>query len=353
MTKPSQHEVMLRTLFRESFGSEAPQEWYAWKYDHMQGRYKEIFDQEGKMLAHYAGFPRRMIGTEHHQQGRQSGDADLCEFEVLQIGDVMVSPKYRGVFGRRGIFSDLAYAFIEDEVGARGAKPFRRFKWIYGFPNDRHLRIGEHLELYRSAGSMFELSCATQKEVSDRLRGLICVPLDGAWFDRNCDSFDQWSLSQTEALVRSESICLGRRHAAWWKYRFLSTNTYQVYGCSRGEQDQEARFLSKASMLQGLFALRLHQSGDVLVAELLDVLCEPQAWQSVFEMICRTASSQDAARLIAWATKPVALFLRHKTSEVGIDLAVDTLPFSIASGRWSSPWIDEQIWAMGGDTDFR
>ena len=353
MTSLSQHERKLRSLFRASFGLDAAQDWYAWKYDRMKGRYREIFDQQGNMLAHYAGFPRRIVGWEHHQHGGPTDASSPCEFEVLQIGDVMVSPKYRGVFGRRGTFFDLAYEFIESEVGAYRAKPFRRFKWIYGFPNDRHLRIGEHLKLYRCAGSMFELSCVTQKEATNHLPDSICVPLDGAWFDHNCEFFDQWSLSQTEALVKSEGICLGRRHAAWWKHRFLSTDTYKVYGCSRGIQVEEARFPLKASMLQGLFALRLHQSGDVLVAELLDMLCEPQAWPIVFKMICKTASGLDAARLIAWATKPVAFFLKHRASEAGVDLALDPLPFSIASGCWSSPWIAEQIWAMGGDTDFR
>ncbi|NBR23123.1 MAG: hypothetical protein EBU08_04915, partial [Micrococcales bacterium] len=37
-----------------------------WKYEVMQGFHHAIYGADGDMLAHYAGFPRRMVGLNSH-----------------------------------------------------------------------------------------------------------------------------------------------------------------------------------------------------------------------------------------------------------------------------------------------
>lgn len=123
-------------LFTRVFGTPPPEGWYAWKYgaEGLQGRAVGLWDEDGRLVAHYGGTPRHLLW-------RGSPVA------AVQIGDVMVAPEARGLLSRRGPFFQVCSAFFEHWVGLD--KPFAL---AFGFPNMRHMRLGVKLELYHDLG---------------------------------------------------------------------------------------------------------------------------------------------------------------------------------------------------------
>jgi len=125
-------------LFSRAFGTVPPAGWHAWKYgsEGLQGRAMGLWADDGRLVAHYAGFPRRMLWHGN-------------PVEAIQIGDVMVAPEVRGLLSRRGPFFQVCSAFFDQWVG-----PGRSFALAFGFPSDRAIRLG--MALGEAAGDLGE-----------------------------------------------------------------------------------------------------------------------------------------------------------------------------------------------------
>ena len=84
-------EAQILPMFRRSFHVDRSVARWAWEYrENPYGTLKisEAFSDEGRLVAHYAGYPVRF----HREVG-----GDVRTFPALQIGDTMTEPSVRGV----------------------------------------------------------------------------------------------------------------------------------------------------------------------------------------------------------------------------------------------------------------
>ena len=124
-------------LFRDSFDLESNLPLWNWKYGEGRGRCV-IATREGRLIAHYGGTLRAVS---------LFGDVGTA----IQICDVMVDPHERGVMTRQGAMYITTTTFLEIYLG------LLQYDIAYGFPNRRHMQLGERLGLYAEVARMVEI----------------------------------------------------------------------------------------------------------------------------------------------------------------------------------------------------
>ena len=338
-------------LFRVSFQTDFDPRWWRWKYERMGGISHSLKSKDGSMIAHYAGFPRKMLGKLSHLGDsvshqsvttvKPNNDSEgLCEFEALQIGDVMVHPSGRASLKRGGAFVRAARDFIDQWVGVELPKAGRKYSWIYGFPNDRHFRLGEKLLLYADVDPMYEL----RWDLIDKGRVLNVRRLNGDDLQIHSQFVNEWSKRAVEAIVQRTGACIGRKDANWWSGRFLAWPAYELWA-SFNDSDFNLR-----AGLKGIFALRRHVDGSI---ELLDLIADETYWTEVLLDIHELCTLKGANTLKCWASEKARGFLTRYSMQADIEPNVERLPFSLASGTWAMSFLSGSLWVLSGDTDFR
>jgi hypothetical protein len=157
-----------------------------------------LWDEDGALVAHYAGFPRRLLW--HGQP-----------VDALQIGDVMVAREERALFIRRGPFFQVCAAFFEAWVGTD--KPYAL---AFGFPNERHLRLGVRLGLYRNLGFIDTFSwLAGTRGLPWTWRATALNP-DCPTFEQVVTQAWQWQAAENCSGV------LGVRDSAYLRARYMN-----------------------------------------------------------------------------------------------------------------------------------
>jgi len=304
-------------LFAESFGHLPGRDWFDWKYGVGQSGALGLWDKTtGRLMAHCAGIPRAIAWRGEAVTG-------------LQIGDVMVSPEIRGLVMRQGPFQQICSGFFAARVGAK-----RSYRFAWGFPNQRHLRLGVTLGLYWDAGVISQLSWPARRERGSPWYSF--TALSG-----NAENFDSQVDMAWQAMARDlPDYVLGVRDANYVRWRFLS------------RPDRQYR----------LFALRRRWTGRMLAlvvmrieegkaeAELLDVVGPRSAFKHAVRAARNQAAGAGAGCLTAWASPALAELACGTGATVttsGASLAVikesDFSGEEIAAVKW---------WWMGGDTDF-
>lgn len=121
----------LQVLFREAFGHDRPTEIWAWKYfENPRGHASFVCQAGERIVAHCAGLPMKFRDFER-------------SYIAYASVDFMSSPSYAGGVGGGGVFVRTVRRFFSDCCGA-GGSPL-----LYGFPGERHRRLGERLLGYR------------------------------------------------------------------------------------------------------------------------------------------------------------------------------------------------------------
>lgn len=124
------------------FGIDYPLDLWHWKYkDHGLGTYEAIAKLGEEIIGHFGGLPRRV-----YYKGKYGLSALIC--------DVAVSPKYRGLFRRKGIFYYLFHKFMEEYVSEDLEK--RVFILGYGFPTLKARKLALKLGLYEDVEKVAE-----------------------------------------------------------------------------------------------------------------------------------------------------------------------------------------------------
>ncbi len=301
-------------LFLEIFGQQPGPDWFAWKYGDGGSGALGLWDESGRLMAHYAGIARTVSW-----QGKA--------VVAVQIGDVMVSPGLRGLVLRKGPFQQLCSRFFASRVGA--GRPYR-FAW--GFPNQRALRLGVTLGLYRDEGVISQLSWPARP-------GRLPFWWSFAPLADSAEDFDAGVEAVWRAMAEDmKGHVLGVRDAGYLRWRYID------------RPDRGYR----------LFALRRRLSGKTLAvvamrladgsAELLDVVGPRGIFAVAVRAAAIEAARTGAQRLSAWASPALAEFARDTGAEAspsGASLAIgkesDFSDDEVAAARW---------WLMGGDTDF-
>lgn len=310
---PADEPEVLR-LFVASFGHQPGAGWFAWKYGAGGAAALGLWDESGHLKAHYAGIPRAILWHGNPVAG-------------VQIGDVMVSPEVRGLMLRNGPFQQVCSRFFATRVGA--SRPYR-FAW--GFPNQRHLRLGGKLGLYRDAGIISQL---TWPAMPQRLSPWWAfVPLEG-----NADEFDKQVDAVWQAMAHDlRGHVVGVRDAGYVRWRFLARpdRGYHLFALRR-------------RLTGGMVALAVMRLAEG-AAELLDVIGPRDVFQAVVRAAQNEAARSGASRMTAWASPALAELAASSGASAtpsGASLAIsretDLSAEEITAGRW---------WLMGGDTDF-
>lgn len=311
---PEDMPEMLR-LFAEVFGHAPDEHWFDWKYGAGQGEAVGLWDESGRQVAHYAGLPRTLCWRQER-------------LATVQIIDVMVAPAVRGLLPRKGAFFQVCSSFFDSRVGKD-----RAYRLAFGFPNQRHLRLGVALDLYRDVRPIHLLRWDVPQK---------SLPL---WWD--------WSPLPTGNVVAAQRV------AEAWKAMSQDMGEY-VLGL-RNMDYLRWRFLERPDRQYQLFCLRrrltgrteavavMRFSGDQ--AELLDVVGPRKAFGVVLQAAADYAAQNGAMALTAWASSAVAEVIGASGTatilETGASLAI-----ALASEFSSDDCARARWWWMGGDTDF-
>ncbi|MBI2769647.1 MAG: GNAT family N-acetyltransferase [Burkholderiales bacterium] len=308
----------LCALHEQVFGPGAGDAWYRWKYmpgGNGGGEGSGVW-QDGVLIAHCGGIPRRLW-----RQGRPVAGT--------QIGDVMVAPQWRGILTRRGPFFHASQAFYSGHISGQSED-----RIAFGFPSERHLRLAVTLKLLWDGGPIHSLSWNLSSPPLPLSRWAwrwTALDPSQAGFDPSIDA--AWEMMKKQ----STALTLGQRDAAYARWRY----------CERPARRSRFFELRRpwSARATGIAVMDL----DGPNALWLDWIGHPGA-MPVAASACRAEAARGgAAWLTAWASPAVTQSLQDSgastavTAWLGIPRASSLAEAELPGMNW---------WLMGGDTDF-
>lgn len=296
------------TLFQAVFGHVLSRELWDWKYAAGSGN-AVAASHKGVLIAHYGGIYRDVL---------LYGKPDW----FLQICDVMVHPAERGVLTRQGPF------FLTASTSAELYGPFG-----FGFPNARHMRVGEKMALYSKAAQMVEIRWEPSL-------AKFCLRTRVRSLERHSVS-DGVVIQQLWAAMAHDlrGGVVGVRDQAYLERRYWSHphNHYELLLVT-------ARLTGKP-----LGVMVLHRLEGS--CELMDIVAPLANVALVLDQARRMAGRWQCGYLHCWATQNHApLFLACEGKEHPLDVIIPTSCWT-ADPRAES--FKDKWWLMSGDTDFR
>lgn len=300
----------IKTLYQDAFGQTLHEDIWHWKYRYAKSPGYVVFEGE-EMVAFCGGAPRKGLV--------QGNPTTFC-----QIGDVMVSSKQRGILTKTGPFFRCVYPFMGEQIGEGRDETF-----AFGFPNKRHLRVGERQNLYASFDKILEATWpATRNTLTlTRWQG---EPELGKQID------ELWVAMQphlTQHLV-------GLHDQAWLRFRYLEKphDHYQIFIVSNSDQNA-----------LGVIVVKDHPEKEHI--ELLDFIGTPEHASALIQAAQQRAAELNRKHVYSWLTPNVYKWLETTQGQVqptdivvpgnGLDNPEHT---AIAIDNW---------WLLGGDSDFR
>lgn len=250
-------EKGITSLFKEIFKKEMTREQWYWKYA-VPGKgkvYSKVaVDTHNKFIAHAGAVPLR-------------GAYENKPMQVFQIADVMVHPKARGSFGRKGVFEHLMKTLFDDLQ-----KEFPEV-FCYGFPGRRPFLLGKRVRVYDEIERAVDCVRET-KRVS--LTPFVIKPMD--WNDKRLDAV--WRLFSKNIRL---SVIRDRAYLHW-RYATNPFFSYHLLGV----------FLW--GKLKGWAVAR--DSGDIVY--IVDLLAEAKRHNTVLKAITRYFYSQKKKSIQFW-----------------------------------------------------
>ena len=305
-------EIALLSLFSRAFGQEMPAERWRWKYRGLDPL-GTLVRRGNRVVAFYGGMPRAVL---------LHGEP----VTAVQIGDVMVDPSARGLPRGRSPFFLMTSRFAEDLVG-----PGRPYAFAFGFPSERHARLGERLGLYARVDEILDASWgALPATPSVRYRTRTIEPdeigcIDGLWAKMKED------LRHT---------VIGIRDSAYVRRRFLEHPTLRYLVLLVRQR------FSREPM--GLVVLRDHGESGV---ELVDAIGPVAALPILVTVARRVAGRLHRRRVFGWMTpRAAASFEASRPTLAPAGIPVPTIVWKAA------PHLDKlrgHWWLLGGDADSR
>jgi hypothetical protein len=308
----SANEDVLLDLFTRAFGHSMPAAQWRWKYAGVDP-VGTLVRRDNRVIAFYGGMPRNV---------RCHGEP----VAAVQIGDVMVDPVERAVLTRKGPFFLAASAFAERFMGSAS-----EYAFAFGFPSERHARLGERLSLYTRVDEIFEATWAAlparpgllhrTRELREHELGIV----DGLW------------QSMADELP---DVVLGVRDSAHIRRRFLEhpAAKYLVLLVRR-------RFGGEP---RGLLVLRDHRERGI---ELIDVVARPDALMALVAVARRVAGRLGRPKVFAWMTPRAAE--SFKASAPTLEAAGIPVPTIIWKTAPDLQKLRGHWWLLGGDADSR
>jgi len=311
------------------FGPGVDGRWFEWKYGAGAGQGQAVGAwHNGELIAYCGGLPRTLWRDGRIMRG-------------LQMGDVMVHPAWRGILRRHGPFFQVTRSFHSGRIGAETE---RAFQLGFGFPNERHLRLGALLGLMWNGGVMEALHWDAAAAPTLRLpwlwRWRELLPSDER-FDRSVNA--AWQAMQAQA----GKLTLGQRDAPYLRWRYVDRPS--APGTPAGAPPRYRFFELRhpwPGASAGIAAMDLRSDS----AHWLDWV-GPPGLMPLAALSCRIeAGRHGASEVMAWASAAVSRQLassgirrRELCSGLAVSACSDLKPQEAPDLRW---------WMMGGDTDF-
>ena len=322
----------VEALFRACFGSPVDETWYRWKYmshTRFDGVSLGLFESN-RLLAHYAGFPRTL------QLPLNNGDLKQRTLGAYQIGDVMVNPDARIGIARNNRFARLTREYFATKLSPSCPVAF-------GFPNQRHLKLGQLSGLYKAIARLLAVDIRFTIDPHNRQSGTTEIQKIRE------DRFEHLIACATRSRLNWAFVV---RSLEYWQWRFPAYRGYQW-----------------VTSELGLAILRREDSSG-RKWHLLEWVCMPsdgaKLLQDCFQAIANAAFEQDPhsgfkeAVLQTWATRPCADELRnacelasdrasvgYECRELDVELTLNGYP-----NHDLHEILHERFWAISGDTDF-
>ncbi|MCZ2721350.1 ATP-binding cassette domain-containing protein [Marinomonas sp. 15G1-11] len=356
-------------LFERCFGHPLTPELWRWKYQHAISPGVAVLERE-RVVAFNGGMPRAglLFGENSH---------------FVQMGDIMVDPKTRGVLTKKGPFYLAVQAYLEKNIGEG-----KCYSHGFGFPNERAYLVGEKQNVYANIDIIQEPHWPIIYEPTDS--GL----MDDAGLVQSTLNLDleplTWSLDprensqtnyQIDQLWQKMSLSLrhlavGNRDSRWLQYRYHNKpdNDYKLYWVKRTAHsavrgsavtmnepvtnesaaiDGTPATANAQARLLGLIVVKHHPDQGV---ELLDFLCEKQDAEWIISaaqlLAGRLAPNLTSSfDLFAWMTPSVVSWFDPSKAEIRATPVI--IPGSALDNKAHAQQIKGKWWLLGGDSDFR
>ena len=303
----------LKALFQETFKESLHEDHWNWKYKHADSPGYIVLEGD-HAVAFSGGAPR-------------AGLAKGEPVTFVQLGDVMVDRRQRGILTKTGPFYRSIYHFAADKIGLD-----RDYAFAFGFPNKRHLRVGERQNLYVATDRILDVKWAPKAQ-----QDWILTPWQGDEAQKDCVN-RLWQVMQPHL----KGCLTGVKDSDWFIYRYLEKpqGNYQLFLVSQAANEAE---------ILGLIALKDHPEGGIV--ELLDFIAEPKCASQILAAAQGFAAQQKRHALMAWMTAHV--YAWFKDTEESLEVTDVFIPgnahddpehLALSKGNW---------WLMGGDSDFR
>lgn len=297
-------------LFERAFGEAPDPNLWEWKYGEGRG-FSTIARREGRLVAHYGGVSRRILflGVKAH---------------AVQICDVSVDPAERGVMTKTGAFTSVA-AF--NQINTMGLDD--RHLCGYGFPNQRHVVLGERAGFYAEVETLVELKWDCRPR-----RPSILTTARPVRLAKKAAAITRLWLAMARDLA---SAILVVRDVEYLRYRYESHPTvdYRLFLVRR-----------RWGVSLGLLVLRF--DGDL--CRLVDVVGPVASLSQLIQSARQIAADAGCLKLVMWITSGQAYrFQSAETDVQPLDIKipgnclVERVPVETLRNRW---------WLMMGDTDF-
>lgn len=307
----AEQEAELFDLFETAFGHAMSPALWRWKH-RGQTITGSLVRHDDKIIAFYGAVPRKVL---------LSGTA----LTALQIVDVMVHPQYRGILKRKGPFFLAASSLLERFVGHD-----RLFPIAFGFPSEKHNRLGTILGLYQEVEAIKRVSWMPIKAHPSLL---VKTRLLGSSQQQLANSLWQQMAETLKELI------IGVRDWEYLQQRYFKHPTiqYQLYLVT-------SRLTGRGL---GIYVVHVHQDE----IELLDVIATPKHMPVLIHSLRRLTHHLNKDRAYAWITSTQAALL---AGENGV---INDTEIRIPHCNWTpgieADTLQNRWWLMGGDTDFR
>ena len=303
------------SLFKRVFGHPMSSGLWNWKYGSERGVGVGARSPEGELLAHYGGTYREIL-------------VGGWPCRAVHIGDVMVAAEGRAALSHKGPFGLVTEGFFGRHVGVDSGSALG-----FGFPNDRHMRLGERLGHYTRVDSIVELSWPCVQGVD-----FVLEPVN--WANASCESeIDQLWTGMKAGLV---NFAIPARPGAWLRHRYANHPEHDYRCVWVRRHDDSERF--------GVIVLRRFCKGageqSTVLWELMDWIALPELSPLMVAGAREMTAASGGIALTLWCSDAVAQCLESTApNSTAVCAAAVTLPNSAPAHL--------QWWLTGGDTDFR
>lgn len=313
-------------LFQAVFGNPMSAAFWHWKYGNGRGLGITAWSKQ-QLIAHYGGSVREILYFGQPQV-------------AVQITDVMVLGKERGILTRKGAFFLTTASFLEYYIG------YGVQTWIgFGFPSRRHVQLAQNLHLYAPVGEVVELRYPSLVYQATTSSPVQLLPWQAKLSLRRV--IQLWRLKAwnqpklVDKLWQEMQICLqdslvGVRNWQRLQYRYLS----------HPQRQYELFLVTQAARVVALVVV--HFEGEL--CKLMDFIGHLDHIPLAIQQVRYLAQQRGMSQISVWITEQfVSLFPARDRTRLTLEIAV---PHNIWTPTFPPSGVAERWWLMAGDTDY-